>query len=126
MSAIRQVACLAAALLAFVHIGVRSGDAAGAFAVGDCGAYGHAIDFPTQAAARQAALAQCGGQCRVVADMRKSCAAFAIDARNVCGAHGYAADARLGRAQNTALRYCYQYGGRECVIRAWACDGSGG
>jgi hypothetical protein len=35
---------------------------------------------------------------------------------------GYAVAARLGQAQNAALRHCYQYGGKDCVIRAWACD----
>jgi len=42
-----------------------------------------------------------------------------------CGAYGYAVAARLGSAQNTALRQCYQYGGKDCVIRAWACDAKG-
>ena len=31
----------------------------------------------------------------------------------------------LGRAQNAALRFCYKFGGRDCMVRAWACDGSG-
>jgi hypothetical protein len=51
--------------------------------------------------------------------------AIAIDGKNVCGPHGYAVAARLGEAQNTALRQCYQYGGKDCVIRAWACDAKG-
>ena len=41
-------------------------------------------------------------------------------------AHGmYASAPTLGRAQNVALRFCYKYGGRDCMVRAWACDGSG-
>ena len=28
-------------------------------------------------------------------------------------------------AENTSLRRCYQYGGRDCVVRAWACDEKG-
>ena len=51
--------------------------------------------------------------------MRKGCAALAIDGRNPCGAHGYAAAPQLGSAQNTALRVCYRFGGQDCVIRAW-------
>ena len=31
----------------------------------------------------------------------------------------------LGEAQNSALRQCYQSGGKDCVIRAWACDAKG-
>jgi hypothetical protein len=44
---------------------------------------------------------------------------------NACGAHGYAVATRLGHAQNQALRQCYQFGGKDCVIRAWACDAKG-
>ena len=32
----------------------------------------------------------------------------------------------LGAAQNTALKHCYKYGGKDCVIRAWICDGKKG
>ena len=42
-----------------------------------------------------------------------------------CGPNGYANASRLGVAQNTALKHCYKYGGKDCVIRAWICDGKG-
>jgi hypothetical protein len=29
------------------------------------------------------------------------------------------------QVQNMALRQCYQFGGKDCVIRAWACDVKG-
>ncbi len=100
--------------------------AAGALAIGACGAYGAAFDFRGAEAARNAALQRCaGGNCRVVSAMKKSCAAFAIDGHKPCGPLGYAAAPRLGLAQNTALKYCYRYGGKDCVIRAWACDAKG-
>ena len=99
--------------------------AAGALAIGACGASGYAYDFGEEQAARVAALRQCSGDCKVVAAMRRNCAAFAIDARNACGAYGFAAAARLGPAQNTALSQCYQHGGKDCVIRAFVCDGKG-
>jgi len=95
------------------------GKAAGALAIGPCGAYGFAYDYAQDDAAAQAALGKCAGDCKVV-PVRRACGAIAIDVRNACGAHGYAVAARLG--QNTALRHCYQYGGKDCVIRAWACD----
>lgn len=98
--------------------------AAGALAVGACGAYGFSFDYPQAEAAKAAAQAKCAGNCKVVV-MRRGCAAFAVDGRNFCGAHGYAVASRLGAAQNTALKHCYKYGGRDCVIRAWACDGKG-
>ena len=113
---------LAAAGLWISGIGVAQ--AAGALAIGVCGAYGFAYDFAQEAAAAQAALAKCAGGCKVVA-VRRACGAIAIDGRNVCGAHGYAVAARLGQAQNVALRHCYQHGGEHCVIRAWACDAKG-
>jgi hypothetical protein len=98
--------------------------AAGALAIGACGAYGFAYDFPREAAATRAALGKCAGACKIV-PVRRACGAIAIDGRNACGAHGYAVAVRLGQAQNTALRQCYEYGGKDCVIRAWACDAKG-
>ena len=97
------------------------GKAAGALAIGACGADGFAYDYAQDDAATQAALGKCAGGCKVV-PVRRACGAIAIDVRNACGAHGYAVAARLGQAQNTALRHCYQHGGKDCVIRAWACD----
>lgn len=100
--------------------------AAGAMAVGNCAAYGFAYDYSDVEEARSAALAKCSGQnCSVVATVHRGCVAFAIDGRNACGPHGYATGKRLGQAENTALRSCYKYGGKDCVIRAWACDAKG-
>jgi hypothetical protein len=99
---------------------------AGAMAVGTCGAYGYAIDFVDAAKAPATALQRCQGKdCKVVATMKRNCAAFAIDAANVCGAHGYAVAKNLARAQNNALKLCYKFGGKDCVIRAFVCDGKG-
>ena len=73
-----------------------------------------------------AALKKCSGpQCKIVLALKRSCAAFAIDGRKPCGAHGYASAKRLGQAENVALKQCYQFGGKDCVIRAWACDAKG-
>jgi Domain of unknown function (DUF4189) len=106
--------------------GIAAAIAAGALAVGSCGAYGYAFDYARVDAAEREAMRQCTAQgCRVVTAMKKNCAAFAVDLRNVCGAYGFASAARLGLAQNTALRQCYGNGGAECVIRAFACDGKG-
>ena len=99
--------------------------AAGALAIGNCGAYGLSYDFPQLEAANAAALAQCSGDCKVATAMRGNCAALSIDMHNACGAYGYAAAPKLGLAQNTALRYCYRNGGKDCVIRAWVCDAKG-
>ena len=98
--------------------------AAGAFAVGKCGAYGQAYDYPAEGAARTAALKQCGGECTTVA-MKHACAALSIDMANPCGAHGYAVKPHISNSLNEATRECYKFGGKECVIRAWACDAKG-
>jgi hypothetical protein len=98
--------------------------AAGAFAVGKCGAYGQAYDFPVEATARAAALKQCKGDCTTIT-MKRACAAFAVDMANPCGAHGYAVKPKISSSLNAATRKCYEFGGKECVIRAWACDAKG-
>lgn len=99
-------------------------DAAGALAVGKCGAYGHAFDFKDARAAMDAAQKQCKGDCRAV-PMKRACAALSIDMANPCGAHGFAIAPRISSAQNDAMRNCYKFGGKECVIRTWACDARG-
>jgi hypothetical protein len=118
-------AARAAAVGAMLLASTAGAQAAGALAVGSCAAYGVAYDFSEQTAARVAAIRKCQGSCKVVTTIRRGCAAYAIDGRDVCGPHGYAAAPTLGRAQNVALKYCYQHGGKDCVVRAWACDGKG-
>jgi hypothetical protein len=99
--------------------------AAGAFAMGKCGAYGRAYDYPAESAARAAALKQCrGGDCKMIT-MKRACAAFSIDMVNPCGPHGYAVRPKISSSLNEATRECYKFGGKECVIRAWACDAKG-
>jgi hypothetical protein len=121
----RALACTA------VGIGVWAanmtpGQAAGAMAVGACAAYGYAFDYRNADAARTAAEGKCtGAGCKVVLMLRHSCGAFAIDGHHPCGPHGYASAPRLGEAENTALKSCYKFGGKDCVIRAFACDVKG-
>ena len=103
---------------------VTEAHAAGAFAVGKCGAYGQAYDYHGEAAARVAAAKQCKGDCTTVT-MKRACAAMAVDLANPCGAFGYAVKPKISSTLNAATRECYKYGGKECVIRAWACDAKG-
>ena len=105
-------------------LGVAS--AAGALAVGACGAYGQAFGFRDLDGAQSSALEQCKAPgCRIVATLRQSCAALAVDVTNPCGVNGAGQSARLGLAQNSALQKCYRGGGKECVIRTFVCDGPG-
>jgi hypothetical protein len=124
MTAFGRVVCCLAAAGMMLAATVAAGRAAGAFALGQCGAYGFSYDYPQAEAARAAAVQQCEGDCTIV-PVARACAAFAVDGANACGAYGYAIAPKLGAAQNTALRQCHGYGGRDCVIRAWICDAKG-
>ncbi len=113
------------ALFAFAAAPISApADAAGALAVGKCGAYGQAYDYPAEDAARVAALKQCKGSCEAVV-MKRACAALSLDMANPCGARGYAVESRISNTLNAAMKKCYDSGGKECVIRAWACDAKG-
>jgi len=120
----RALLILVLALLLAASRFIGESWAAGAIAVGKCGAYGQAYDYPGEDAARIAALKQCKGHCTAVT-MKRACAALAIDLKNPCGAHGYAVKPKISASLNAATRKCYEYGGKECVIRAWACDARG-
>ncbi len=123
-------AVVAASLLlasaTLMAVAVNTARAAGALAIGSCGAFGEAYDFRTIEQARQSALAKCrGDSCRVVTTAKRGCAAFAVDFTNPCGARGWGRGARLGGTQNEALQACYRDGGKECVIRTFFCDAKG-
>ena len=121
-AAMRLGTAVVAAALA-VPVVAPAAQAAGAIAIGACGHYGYAYDLKTFAEAESAALKRCGRRdCRVVATVRRGCVAFAVDAKNLCGPHGYAVAPRLAGAQNNALQQCYGHTGKTCVIRAFACD----
>src|SRR3954462_14494668 len=96
-SAFVVVLFLAAATLSF---GGRS-SAAGALAVGKCGAYGQAIDYPAEGPALAAARKQCKGDCKTV-PIKRACAAFAVDLINPRGAHGFAVKPQISSSLNEA------------------------
>lgn len=122
MRAVRASLC-AATLAALVIICSASAFANGALAVGSCGAYGYARGYASPAQAEAAALAKCSGRnCKVVAKVRGSCMAFAVELANPCGSYGYATGEALAGTQNNALRECHRNGGKDCVIRTFACD----
>ena len=126
MIAMKRRSALAAVTGCFLIAALGAAHAAGAFAVGACGAYGYGYDYRKAADARAAAMKKCSGNsCKIVGAMRRGCAALAIDAKHPCGAYGWAINPHLGKAENTSLHRCYQFGGRDCVVRAWACDEKG-
>jgi len=118
--------CAVLAALCFSIVAIGAVHAAGSFAVGACGAYGYGYDYRKVTDARTAAIKKCSGRaCKIVGDIRRGCAAMAIDAKHPCGSYGWAINTHLGKAENASLRRCYEFGGRDCVIRAWACDEKG-
>ena len=120
------VASLMLATATLMLVTLNTARAAGALAIGSCGAFGEAFDFGTADEARQSAMSKCQGEsCRVVAIAKRGCAAFAVDFTNPCGAHGWGKGPKLGRSQNDALEACYKDGGKECVIRTFFCDAKG-
>jgi len=125
MVGLRRV-CAVIAALSFFIAAVGAVHAAGSLAVGACGAYGYGYDYRKLTDARAAAMKKCAGEaCKIVGDIKRGCAAMAIDAKHPCGSYGWAINAHLGKAENVSLRRCYEFGGRDCVIRAWACDEKG-
>lgn len=121
----RALFVVAIALVIGASCLITKSHAAGAFAMGKCGAYGEAYDYSAVSTALAAALKQCNGDCKTTITMKRACAAFSVDMANPCGAHGYAVKPRISSSLNEATRECYKYGGKQCVIRAWACDAKG-
>lgn len=120
------ISARAVATASILLAALAAAEAAGAFAVGSCGAYGYGYDFRKVTDARAAAVRKCSGEgCKVVGDLRRGCAAMAMNVKNPCGSFGWAVSSHLGKAENMSLRRCYDFGGRDCVVRAWACDEKG-
>ena len=126
MIGLLRMAARAVAAAFFLIAALGAVHAAGALAVGTCGAYGYAYDFHKVTDARAAAMRKCTGNgCKVVGTIRRGCAAMAVDVKHPCRSFGWAIDSHLGRAENLSLRRCYEFGGKDCVVRAFACDEKG-
>jgi Domain of unknown function (DUF4189) len=126
MSRLRRGLAVAVASFGILAAVIGTADAAGALAVGSCGAYGYGFDYQRESDARIAAMRKCsGGTCRIVGALHRACAAMSVDAKNPCGSFGWAIDSHLGKAENISMRRCVEFGGHDCVVRAWACDEKG-
>ena len=86
--------------------------------------YGWAVDYETAAAARAAALRECGAGCSVVLTFDR-CGAYAADQDADSTAVGWAeAYDSAASARAAALSACSARGGGSgCVVRAWGCNG---
>lgn len=120
------VAGLTLATVTLMFVAVNTARAAGALAVGSCGAFGEAYDYRNVGKAEKVALEKCkGAACRVATTVKRGCAAFAIDFVDPCSASGWGQGPELAGSQNAALKACYGQGGKECVIRTFFCDAKG-
>ena len=86
--------------------------------------YGWAVDYETAAAARAAALGECGAGCSVVLTFDR-CGAYAADQDADSTAVGWAeAYDSAATARAAALSACSARGGGSgCIVRAWGCNG---
>lgn len=100
-------ATLLVATATVMLVAVNTACAAGALAIGACGAFGEAYDFRTVDEARTSALAKCQNDtCRVVTVAKHGCAAFAV-AAPMAGARDLSSAARTkpcAPATRTAAR----------------------
>lgn len=107
--------------------GTTAAQAAGAIAIGKCDRYGYSYGSPSPAAAAGRALAECrangDGTCQVVVRIRNACGAFAVAGPGGCRARGWAYAGSRAAAENLAVGQCRKYGGGDCHVQAWVCDG---
>ena len=87
--------------------------------------WGWAVDYETAAAAREAALRECGAGCSVVLTFGR-CGAYAADQdADSTAAVGWAESYASGAvAREAALAECRSRGdGSGCIVRVWGCNG---
>lgn len=83
--------------------------------------WGWAIDYATVQEAKQRALSECGGNCRVVMTFRDQCGAYAADEKRGSTIYGWGKDGTSTAARNRALNECRNRGGKSCIVRVWGC-----
>ena len=84
--------------------------------------YGFSFNYPTMQDAVNRALYECGPNCRIVKTFSYGCGAYAADQQPGSTAFGWGTANNPTDAQRTAIQYCRQYGGRQCIIRVWGCN----
>jgi hypothetical protein len=124
MTAIRKLMFLSAAAGLLLAAG-SAAQAAGALVIGKCDRNGWSHSYGSVVEARERAVAQCAKEgdtsCHVVYAIVGECAAFAVSGS--CGARGWAKASSREAAEEAAIEACQSYGGNNCSIRRWVCDG---
>jgi hypothetical protein len=124
MTALRKLMLLSAAAWLLLLVG-SAAQAAGALAIGRCDRNGWSYGYGSMSEARGQAVMHCAengdSSCHVVYSFVGQCAAFAVSGS--CGARGWARASDRGTAEQLAIEACVNYGGNNCTIRRWVCDG---
>ncbi len=84
--------------------------------------YGFSYGYPSSSEASNRALNECGSGCSVVKVFTGGCAAYAADQSPRSTVYGWATGPTSGQVQSSALQYCRNSGGSQCVVRVWACE----
>ena len=86
--------------------------------------WGYSYDYDTKRAAEARALKECGEGCRIVKSFESGCGAYAAAQESGGTAYGWGTAPTKKQSQATAMKYCKQYGGTDCIIRVWSCNSS--
>jgi hypothetical protein len=123
LRAARACARLALAVGVLVTV-VSAASAFGAIAMSECGRWGYSYGYGNKSDAWARAIRECGQRdCKIAVSVNNACGAVAMDSTKRCGPKGFGAAATRAQAERIALDYCGRYGGRNCTLRAWVCDG---
>lgn len=121
----KSIGLLSALLIGLLaSVGSSSALANGALAIdyNQGEAWGASYDHRSMRGAERAALRKCGPDCQIVLQIPEGCGAYAVDHAYGSTVYGYALANDSDRAKRRALRFCREHGGRQCAIRAWACN----
>jgi Domain of unknown function (DUF4189) len=115
------VRILAAAPIVAVPLVAQADEQHGALAYSEAThQYGWASALPTQDAAEQRALSQCGADCTIRLSWQDGCAAYAQAFENTH--FGWAVAGDRDSVEAEAIRMCREMGGDACTIRVWDCN----
>lgn len=84
--------------------------------------YGFSYDYSSISDAQNRALSECGRGCYIVNTFSSGCAAYAADQAYGSTVYGWGTASSSSQAKSSALYYCRQYGGTQCIVRTWGCN----
>lgn len=120
----KQILFIALSLFSIVAVNAQHASLAIDQKTGD--QYGWAVNYETQAAADQRALAECekngGDDCHIVLRFTGGCGAYVVERGNNSLYGWGTADTRIA-AENRAMQEARAVGGTDLIVRVWGCNG---